>query len=229
MDFSQFHEKGYQVIEQVYSQSEITSLLETLEDAGVSKSFGVREVLFRHPELRDKVFSKNLLALITQLLPTCTQAIKSIYFDKPPHANWIVNWHQDLTINLIDKKEQSNYKNWRVNQERVVVQPDIQLLESIVTIRIHLDDCTAQNGALRVIESSHQKGVIPIKDWMQNKAGREVVCEAAKGSVLVMKPLLLHSSRRTENAALRRVLHLEFTDQNLPNGLRWKEAVELGS
>ena len=43
--------------------------------------------------------------IIQKISPRCKRAIKSIYFDKPPSANWIVNWHQDLTINLTDKKK----------------------------------------------------------------------------------------------------------------------------
>ncbi|MEM7572248.1 MAG: phytanoyl-CoA dioxygenase family protein [Bacteroidota bacterium] len=229
MSFHQFYEKGHQLVEHVFSDQEIGEILKALDTAGVAKAFGVREILFNHPELREKVFTKSLNALISKVLPDGKYLIKSIYFDKPPHANWIVNWHQDLTINIKNKKEQPGYKNWRVNQDRVVVQPAIQLLENIVTIRIHLDDCNAQNGALRIIEDSHRKGVIPIKDWIKNQEGQELVCEAPKGSVLLMRPLLLHASRRTENATQRRVLYLEFTDQDLPDGLDWKESVPLKS
>ena len=42
-----------------------------------------------------------------------------------------------------------------------------------------------------------------------------------------MKPLLLHSSRRTENEKSRRVIHVEFTDKELPKGLKWKEAISI--
>ena len=44
-----------------------------------------------------------------------------------------------------------------------------------------------------------------------------------------MKPLLLHSSRRTENQKNRRVIHIEFTDKQLPAGLKWKEMIEIKS
>ncbi len=153
------------------------------------------------------------------IAPHCDKCIKSIYFDKPPGANWIVNWHQDLTVNLVGNEEVPGYKNWRVGRNRTVVQPDRKFLESIFTVRIHLDDCTQENGALRVIEQSHRRGVIEIKEWMQDKPGKEIVCPVGRGGVLVMRPLLLHASRRTENHRNRRVLHLEFTGKELPGGL----------
>ena len=31
----------------------------------------------------------------------------------------------------------------------------------------------------------------------------------------------------TENDLNRRVIHMEFTDQNLPSGLEWKEMIEI--
>ena len=138
-----------------------------------------------------------------------------------------MNWHQDLTINLRNRIELDGFKNWRENSERIVVQPTREILENIFTIRIHLDDCTKENGALRVIEKSHKNGVIEIKDWIKNKEGVEKVCEVNRGGILIMKPLTLHASSRTENKANRRVIHIEFTDIELPNGLIWKEEIKI--
>ena len=42
-----------------------------------------------------------------------------------------------------------------------------------------------------------------------------------------MKPMILHSSKRVENEMNRRVIHIEFTDKELPNGLKWKEKINL--
>jgi len=194
----------------------------------IENQFGVREFLTDNPEITDSVFTKKLIEIIDRISPKCNKSIKSIYFDKPPNANWIVNWHQDLTINLSNKREVENYKNWRVKPERTIVQPNKELLESIFTIRIHLDDCTKENGALRVIEESHKNGIIAIKEWIKNKNGVERICEVKKGGVVVMKPLILHSSKRTENQKNRRVIYIEFTEQELPTGLEWKEKIEIG-
>ena len=138
----------------------------------------------------------------------------------------MVNWHQDLTIKLKNRTEATDFKNWRETKDRIVVQPDKPLLDSIFTIRIHLDDCTKDNGALRIIRQSHKKGIIEISDWLKHKEGEEVICELNKGGVVLMKPLTLHSSRRTENDRKRRVIHIEFTNQELPNELEWKESIE---
>lgn len=224
---TQLQERGFDIIENIYSEKEINEIIKVLENQGVENKFGVREFLFCNPKVTEKVFNQKLLEIIKEISPSCTKSIKSIYFDKPPNANWVVNWHQDLTINLKGKKDVQRYKNWRTNSERTVVQPNIELLENIFTIRIHLDDCTKENGALRVIENSHTKGVIEIKDWVKDKVGEERICEVKKGGILLMKPLILHSSKRTENEKNRRVIHIEFCDAELPKGLKWKEKVKL--
>ncbi len=221
------NEKGFHITEAVFTEAEIENIIICLEKSGLEKKFGVREVLKSNPTLQSLLFTENFIDYLKSIDPVCDKCIKSIYFDKPPHANWIVNWHQDLTINLQGRKEVIGYKNWRVGKERTVVQPDRKLLENIFTVRIHLDDCTEQNGALRVIENSHKRGVIDIKYWMQKKSGKERICEVKKGGVLAMKPLLLHASRRTENNKNRRVLHVEFCSKKLPNGLNWNEKVNI--
>lgn len=223
------NQKGYQIIENIYSEKEIDDILRLIASKQLEEKFGVREFLVDHPEIAEKVFTERLIEIIKAISPDCNKSIKSIYFDKPPNANWIVNWHQDLTINLQSKKEVEGFKNWRVNKERTVVQPNREILDSIFTIRIHLDDCTKENGALRIIEESHKKGVIEIKEWSENKSGIERVCEVKKGGILIMKPLTLHASRRTENHKNRRVIHIEFTDQSLPADLQWKEKLEIVS
>ncbi len=224
---STLNKKGFEIIEDVYSEREVNEILKLVELHGIENKFGVREFLVDNPEIAEKVFTNSLLEIIERISPNCKKSIKSIYFDKPPNANWIVNWHQDLTINLANKIEVENFKNWRIKDERIVVQPNREILENIFTIRVHLDDCTKENGALRVIEESHKNGVIEIKEWVKNKEGEERICEVKKGGIVIMKPLILHSSRRTENQKNRRVIHIEFTNKELPIGLNWKEKIEI--
>ena len=51
----------------------------------------------------------------------------------------------------------------------------------------------------------------------------EATCNVKKGGIMLMRPLLLHSSGRTINQSKRRVAHIEFSRQSLPGGLNWAE------
>ena len=213
---------GFTIMENIYSKKEINSILQYLEKHDIEKSFGVRSFLKSFPSLHHLIFNNNIFTIIKDIAPQAN-IIKSIYFDKPPHANWIVNWHQDLTINVKGKIEEKNYKNWRVLKDRTVVQPPLSILKNIFTIRIHLDKCTAENGALRVVKKSHHQGIVPLQGMSSDLSKIEKICEVDQGGILIMKPLLFHASRRTENNKNRRVIHIEFCDLKLPSGLDWKE------
>lgn len=148
--------------------------------------------------------------------------VKSIYFDKPEKSNWFVSYHQDLTISVDKKLEIEGFGPYTVKQNQFAVQPPLDILERNFTIRVHLDDTDENNGALKVIPHSHHKGIYRPEtiDWAVEK---EVSCNVQAGGLMIMKPLLLHSSSRTTNNQKRRVIHLEFSDQTLPLDLNWAE------
>ena len=221
----QLEERGYAIVEQAYTKDEVSAIREAIAAAGIEREFGVREFLLRVPRVTPLLFTDGLRELLQGLLPGGARVIRSIYFDKPPDANWIVNWHQDLSVNLTHREEHPGFCNWRNVRGQAVVQPPEDLLRRIITVRIHLDACTEANGALRVVPGSHHQGIVRMKDWQRTEP--ELVCEVPEGGLLLMKPLLLHASRRTENARNRRVIHLECTDADLPGTLAWNEAVAI--
>jgi hypothetical protein len=151
--------------------------------------------------------------------------VKSIYFDKPETSNWYVPYHPDLTISVDKKMEIKNFGPWTTKSNQFAVQPPIYLLENIYTDRIHLDNTDQNNGALRVIPKSHLKKIYKpgTIDWTKEK---ETICNAMKGIIMIMKPLILHSSSRTINNKKRRVIHIEFSNQELPTELKWVEQLK---
>jgi ectoine hydroxylase-related dioxygenase (phytanoyl-CoA dioxygenase family) len=92
----------------------------------------------------------------------------------------------------------------------------------MVTVRLHLDDCNADNGALKVIPGSHQSGKLDAAEISRRAQENQVViCEVGQGGALLMRPLILHSSSPANNPSHRRVLHIEYATGELPNGLKW--------
>jgi ectoine hydroxylase-related dioxygenase (phytanoyl-CoA dioxygenase family) len=106
----------------------------------------------------------------------------------------------------------------------VHVQPPTEILDAMLTIRIHLDDCDENNGALRVIPKSHLHGRLNSSSIQNHKSAiPEQICCVPKGGALLMKPLLLHASSSAINPSHRRVIHIEYCAAELPCGLRWHE------
>lgn len=225
-----FNENGYGFIESVYTNSEVSEILKEIElseNEGINfrknnDVFAIRQVLKEIPKLKELIFNETLKSIINEIGDSNYFIVKSIYFDKPETSNWVVPYHQDLTINLVEKKETTGFINWTTKNNQVAAQPPLPFLENIFTIRIHLDDTSRDNGAVKVIPHTHKKGIILMNNVILDKK-QEIECEVPKGGIMLMKPLTLHSSSKTTNNKRRRVIHIEFSNQKLPNNLQWSE------
>lgn len=184
--------------------------------------FVIRQFLKEVPAASRLVFNTRLRKLVYELFGEDYFVVKSIYFDKPHGSNWYVQYHQDLTISVDKKKELPGFGPWSVKQRQFAVQPPLNILQDIFTARIHLDDTDAGNGALKVIPGSHAKGICRpgTIDWTRET---EEIATVSKGGVMIMKPLLLHSSSRTTSNRSRRVIHIEFARVTLPEDITWSE------
>jgi len=228
------YNKGFSIVDGIYNDLEIESILNSISNADQTNStfrksvdlFAIRQVVKEIPGILPIVFNENLKNLISNIFGNDYFIVKSIYFDKPENSNWYVAYHQDLTISVDKKEEIENFVNWTKKQNQFAVQPPISVLENIVTLRIHFDETNSENGALKVIENSHSKGIYRPEtiNWENEK---EVTCNVNKGGVMLMKPLLLHSSSRTTNSKKRRVIHIELSNIDLPKEINWAEKQEI--
>lgn len=164
---SHIEEYGFAVINDVFSQKELEDIHVVLQNIDTSKEnfrksedlFAIRQFLKEVPEIKDLVFNKNIRKVIKEIFGEKYFVVKSIYFDKPETSNWYVAYHQDLTISVDKKLELENFGPWTTKQNQFAVQPPLNILENIYTIRIHLDDTDENNGALKVVPKSHAKGI----------------------------------------------------------------------
>lgn len=165
-------------------------------------------------------------ARIRSLLPRNAVAVQCTLFDKSPTKNWLVAFHQDLSIPVSNRVNSPECSGWTEKEGHLYVQPPANALEQLVAVRIHLDDCPAESGALRVVPKSHSQGRL---DQGQAEALRlehgETVVPVARGGALVMRPLILHASSKATSPVPRRVLHFVFGPPALPLGLEWRWAV----
>jgi hypothetical protein len=227
----QLAETGYATMPQLYTAAEVAALVRCIEAAPAAGPnfrrsqdvFAIRNLLGEVPALWPLLNTSALRGLLGELFPAGCYLTKAIYFDKPAQSNWLVAWHQDLMIN-VDRRADDlpGFGPWTAKAGWVAVQPPAAVLESTVTVRLHLDDCDATNGALKVVPGSHLGGVVPAETIAACTA-TSTVCAVPAGGAMLMKPLLLHASNRSTSARPRRVVHLEFSATELPTGLAWRE------
>lgn len=223
-------ESGFSVVPNVFSAEEIEQILKAIDQADKTSEafrkstdfFAIRCFLKEVPEAVPLIFNENIKAIVRDIFGDKYFVVKGIYFDKPEASNWFVSYHQDLTISVDRKINLPGYGSWTVKQDQFAVQPPLEILENIYTIRIHLDSTNEENGALKVVPKSHLNGIYSAG---KRNTESETSCNVTLGGVMIMKPLLLHSSGRTTNGKRRRVIHLEFCDSQLPDGINWAERI----
>jgi ectoine hydroxylase-related dioxygenase (phytanoyl-CoA dioxygenase family) len=136
----------------------------------------------------------GLLALAERLALTPMRFARALALDKSPGANWFVPWHQDRAVDGVDRA--------------------VSMLERMIALRIHLDDCDEANGPLEVIAGSHTHGRLTAGDIAVLTGQCDpLLCLAVRGDIVALRPLLVHRSQRARVPAARRVLHLEFVAQ----------------
>lgn len=185
--------------------------------------YAIRNLLEVLPAARAVARSPAVRALVEPVLGPDCFAVRAVLFDKTPAAPWKVAWHQDLSIAVCERVEAEGFGPWSVKAGVVHVQPPARVLEGVLAVRLHLDDCGEANGPLKVLPGSHASGRLGAAEiWRRRERGGAVTCVVPRGGALLMRPLLLHSSPAPTAPRRRRVVHFEFAAAPLPGGLRWR-------
>ena len=164
--------------------------------------------------------------LLSELLSGDYVVVQCTIFEKTAARPWKVPYHQDLSIPVRKRVETLDCRSWSEKEGVWYTQPPASVLERLVAVRLHIDDCGTENGPIRLIRGSHCAGRIGESDISSVvERGKEVVCSANVGDVLIMRPLLLHASSKPTNPSSRRVLHFVFGPRELPLGLEWHRTI----
>lgn len=220
---------GYAILRNTVDRSEIESLIKAIseieEAAGVRRRSGVyavRNLLQLSPKVCDLAHSGRIVSIAREALNASAFPVRGTFFDKTGTANWLVPWHQDLTICVASRLPVGGYGPWTTKAGVHHVQPPISVLESMVSVRLHLDDCDESNGVLRVIPGTHRLGRLTAENISRCQQTRtSVSCAVRAGDAVLMRPLILHASSGSSNVAHRRVIHIDFASTQLDGGLQW--------
>ncbi len=187
--------------------------------------YAARNVLTLWPDAAAVWRQPSLPNILTQLLSPAFGLVRVLFFDKPPDQTWALPWHKDLTIAVRDNRLPSRRFRAPTRKAGVPhVEAPREILESMLTVRIHLNEITEENGPLKVIPGSHRSGKEMVLGETPPQA---ILCN--RGDVLLMRPLLAHSSGRShpDTRRHRRILHLEFAaSPNLPDHYEWYDYID---
>lgn len=223
---------GYALLRSVFTDAECGAMIAELaaglvaEEAGALRRrgeslYGARNVLTLVPAARSVWRRSPLTELLREILGEEVCLVRGLYFDKPPEATWSLPWHQDRTIAVRDNRLPSTRFTHPTTKAGVPhVEAPRELLERMLTLRIHLDAATPENGPLQVLPGTHRH------DRPDPSQFTPQTIYSAAGDVLAMRPLVCHCSGTSLPGTTqhRRVLHLEFAGvRELADGFVWYE------
>lgn len=228
---SELEQDGYTIVNNVLDANDVarwTGALESLftqEQAAIKNRQGAvyaaRNILSSLPQICDISGIASLDELLTQTLGPEFGLVRGLYFDKHPERTWSLPWHKDLTIAVKDNSIPSSQFTKPTRKSGVAhVEAPESVLRRMLTLRIHLDPVTEENGPLEVAVGSHANGK------QTNTVHNVKKILVAAGDVLAMRPMLSHASGSSDpNTKMhRRILHLEFSgNHELPDGYQWHQ------
>jgi ectoine hydroxylase-related dioxygenase (phytanoyl-CoA dioxygenase family) len=213
-------DNGFAVFPQCLEQQTVETLCQFLGDYRHAQ-----RNLLDVPIVRDLAGSQSVKQTVGTLLGSECFAVRGILFNKTPTSNWKVVWHQDRTIAVRERKDSPHFGPWTLKAGVPHVQPPATVMARMLAIRLHLDESHEMNGPLRVVPGSHKAGCLSAEEIASWKERPSVICTVPKGGALLMRPLLVHASSSSTRPEPRRVIHLEFAVDELPDGLEWHDRV----
>jgi len=184
---------------------------------------GVRGVL-QHPAVVQLLLHKQFGDYLWSVVGRDLVAVKATLFAKTA----ALNWHQDRVVAIRERMQIDGYGAWSVKSGVLHAEPPAAVLQQMLAVRIYLDHSDAENGPLRVVPGSHVWGKLSDEN-LQNRVAdsKSIEVHVPKGGLLLMRPLLIHSSSASHNTEHRRVLHVELAPAEAISPLQWHTMLSL--
>ncbi len=147
--------------------------------------------------------------------------VRAVLFDKSDDANWALAWHQDRTIEVVERRDVEGFGPWTVKQGRVHVAPPVALLERMMTVRsISIRSMPIMRLCCRAGLASAGPDIRRCNRGRGGPAGRGDV-PGGGGFGLALSHAYPSWLCPVEPGRHRRVLQIDLSADDLPGGLSW--------
>jgi len=208
LNLMQSADSGYGIVPKCLSSQECDDLLEALSVEFVTRSRAGARHLMSVPVVAALANGARLTELAREWLGSPAIPFRATLFEKSSATNWLIPWHQDTALPLTKRFDLAGWGPWSEKAGAIYAHAPAWALSRVIALRVHLD-----NGPLRVVPNSHGVGVLSDQSVIEFvSASDRVECCVPRGGVIVMRPLIIHSSSKARTEKSRRVLHIEYAD-----------------
>jgi hypothetical protein len=121
MDTGVVQQDGFSILPGVLERTEIQALFDAVSiidrHEGVRSRgnvYAIRNLLNVAPEINESASSVKVCSIVRKHLGKNAFPVRGTLFDKTDGANWLVPWHQDLTICVMARIHVPGYGPWTV-------------------------------------------------------------------------------------------------------------------
>ena len=202
---------GFAVVPGALRQNEMDTLRADIDKTPLHRSRAGARHMLGNASVAALASDPRLLNIACRVLGAEARPFRATLFDKSPTSNWLVVWHQDTALPLLERHELPGWGPWSVKEGVIYAHAPATALEQVLALRVHLDESSDRNGPLRVLPGTHLMGVLT-DDAIEQLASQiaAVDCVVPAGGVIAMRPLIVHASSKSLIEAPRRVLHIEY-------------------
>jgi len=209
-----YHQKGYVVVDNVFPVHELTAIsseIDRIQEERVKtgrpgrNNGWVMSLGLASPITRDFCADERILDLVSNIVKPGISIYSAKLVAKEPLTSDICHWHQDDAYYSTNVESQTRMSVW-----------------------IPLQDTTVEQGALKVVPCSHQKGLQPHSQRDDGTCRRampvdgdpegSIYCTIKAGSMILFSALLWHSSDRNRTSILRRAFIVSYQEATVPRG-----------
>ncbi len=206
IDPVKFAEQGFGLVPHVLSTDACERVDVMLRKVSATNS----RRLLAHAWCRDLAAHLAEHPQLQPFLPADSRAVQCTFFDKSADHNWLVAFHQDVAVPIWAFTDGKAWMNRTQKEGEAFASAPTTVLASLLAVRVHLDRCGEHNGPLRCIPGSHKQGRLNAETLGEWRSREAKTLTAERGDTILLKPLVLHASSKSETDAPRRVLHFLF-------------------
>jgi hypothetical protein len=130
---------GFAIAPDFLNSEEIDSLISALAAVEASDAvrkregvYAIRNLLEVVPAIARLANLDKLASLVRSALGKDAFPVRGTLFDKTPAANWLVPWHQDLTICVKQRLDVAGFGPWTTKARVPHVQPPKAILDAML-------------------------------------------------------------------------------------------------
>lgn len=215
---SAFDYQGYEHLSGVLPMDQVNRLRDALAETPQEQKAGERSADKVFPIVQELVSDPNLMRIAEGYLTGNISIVQVKLFESTPAKAW----HQERNVVLNRKVDVADWGPWHEQCGVQYVQPPIEVLDNMVTLRLQLDAANEKSGYLRIIPRSHNTGLMSDEEIKAYAASHESIdCFTEAGDVFAMRPHVLQKTCEGSDGSARRVLQIEYCGYKLPAELEW--------